>query len=79
MEDTKVFETRMDFWRKAVKYLYKDLQEFHKWSDNKVWLEVKNEMIKNSEGNIGSNDLDWIQGILSLKKDINLYEAKRMY
>ena len=69
----------MDFWQKAAWYLYKDLQEFHKWSDVKVWLEVKNEMIKNSEGNIGSDDLDWIQGILTLKKDITLSEAKKMY
>ena len=55
----------MDFWQKAVRYLYKDLQEFHKWSDYKVWLEIKNEMIKNSEGNIGTEDLDWIQAILT--------------
>ena len=58
----------MDFWQKAVRYLYKDLQEFHKWSDYKVWLEIKNEMIKNSEGNIGTYYLDWIQAILKLKK-----------
>ena len=36
-------------------------------------------MIKNSEGNIRSDDLDWIQAILTLKKDITLSEAKRMY
>ena len=35
-------------------------------------------MIKNSEGNIGSDNLDWIQAILTLKKDITLSEAKRM-
>ena len=29
-------------------------------------------MIKNSEGNIGSDDLDGIQAILTLKKDITL-------
>ena len=65
------------FW--AIRYLYKDLQEFHKWSDDQVWLELKNEIIKNSKGNIGSDDLDWIQAILTLKKDITLSEAKRMY
>ena len=43
------------------------------------FLEVKNEMIKNSEGNIGYNDLDGIQAILTLKKEITLSEAKRMY
>ena len=75
----KVFEKRMNFWQKAIRYLYKDLQEFHKWSDDKVWLELKNEIIKNSKGNIGSDDLDWIQAILTLKKDITLSEAKRMY
>ena len=45
----------------------------------KVWLEVKNEIIKNSKDNIGSDDLDGIQAILTLKKDITLSEAKRMY
>ena len=34
-------------------------------------------MIKNSEGNIRSDDLDWIQAILTLKKDITLSEAKK--
>ena len=77
--EEKVFENRMNFWQKAIRYLYKDLQEFHKWSYEKVWLEVKNEIIKNSKGNIGSDDLDWIQAILTLKKDITLSEAKRMY
>ena len=77
--EEKVFENRMNFWQKSIRYLYKDLQDFHKWSDDKVWLEVKNEIIKNSKGNIGSDDLDWIQAILTLKKDITLSEAKRMY
>ena len=45
--EEKVFKSRMDFWQKAIRYLYKDLQEFHKWSDDKVWLELKNEIIKN--------------------------------
>ena len=66
--EEKVFENRMNFWQKAIRYLYKDLQEFQKWSDDKVWLELKNEIIKNSKGNIGYDDLDWIQAILSLKK-----------
>ena len=26
IEDSKVFENRMDFWQKTVKYLYKDLK-----------------------------------------------------
>ena len=77
--EEKVFKSRMNFWQKAIRYLYKDLQEFHKWSDDKVWLELKNEIIKNSKGNIGSDDLDWIQAILTLEKDITLSEAKRMY
>ena len=43
------------------------------------FLEVKNEMIKNSEGSIGYDDLDGIQAIFTLKKDTTLSEAKRMY
>ncbi len=77
--EEKVFEKRMNFWQKAIRYLYKDLQEFHKWSDDKVWLELKNEIIKNSKGNIGSDDLDCVKAILTLEKDITLSEAKRMY
>ena len=77
--EEKVFENRMDFWQKAIRYLYKDLQEFHKWSDDKVWLEVETEMIKNAKGSFGSDDLDWVRAILTLKKDITLTEAKRMY
>ena len=49
--EEKVFEKRMNFWQKAISYLYKDLQEFHKWSDDQVWLELKDEIIKNSKGN----------------------------
>ena len=34
--EEKVLEKRMNFWQKAIRYLYKDLQEFQKWSDDKV-------------------------------------------
>ena len=68
MENSKVFETWVNSWQKAVRYIFKNLQEFYKWSYEKVWLEVKNEMLKNSEGKIGSYDLDGIQAILTLKK-----------
>ena len=54
--EEKVFQNRMHFWQKAIRYLYKDLQGFHRWSDDKVWLELKNEIIKNSKSNIGSDD-----------------------
>ena len=76
---SKVFEAQMNLWQEGVRALYKDLQEFHKWSDNKVWLEVETEMIKNSKGNFGSDDLDWVRAIVTSKKDITLTEAKRMY
>ena len=77
--EEKVFEAQMNLWQEGVRALYKDLQEFHKWSDNKVWLEVETEMIKNSKGNFGSDDLDWVRAIVTSKKDITLTEAKRMY
>ena len=79
MDNSEVFEKRMNFWQKSVRVLYKDLQEFHKWSDDKVWLELENELKKNSKGNFGSDDLDWLKAILTLKKDITLSEANRMY
>ena len=77
--NSKVFEAQMNLWQEGVRALYKDLQEFHKWSDDKVWLEVETEMIKNAKGSFGSDDLDWVRAILTLKKDITLTEAKRMY
>ena len=36
-------------------------------------------MIKSSQDNIGSDYLDWIKSILTLKKDVTLSESKRMY
>ena len=75
----KVFEAQMNLWQEGVRALYKDLQEFHKWTDEQVWKELENEMIKNSKGSFGSDDLDWVRAIVTSKKDIKLTEAKRMY
>ncbi len=36
-------------------------------------------MIKNSKGNFGSDDLDWVRAIVTSKKDITLTDSKRMY
>ena len=75
----KVFEAQMNLWQEGVRALYKDLQEFHNWTDEQVWKELENEMIKNSKGSFGSDDLDWVRAIVTSKKDITLTEAKRMY
>jgi len=48
-------------------------------SDDKVWLEVKNELIRISNVMVGIQDLDWIELILRLEKDITIFEAQRMY
>ena len=35
-------------------------------------------MIKNSNGDLGPDDLDWIKAIVTLKKDATLLEVQRM-
>ena len=65
----KKLEKLMIFWQTGIRFAYKELQEFHKWSDDEIWLKVKAEMIKNSNGNLGPDDLDWIKAIVTLKKD----------
>ena len=68
----------MNFWQKSIRFAYKDLQEFQKWSDDEIWLNVKAEMIKNSNGDLGPDDLDWIKAIVTYKKDATLLEVQRM-
>ena len=68
----------INFWQKSIRFAYKDLQEFHKWSDDEIWLKVEAEMIKNSNGDLGPDDLDWIKAIVTHKKDATLLEVQRM-
>jgi hypothetical protein len=74
----KKFEALMIFWQKGIRFAYKELQEFHKWSDDEIWSKVEAEMIKNSNGDLGPDDLDWIKAIVTLKKDATLSEVQRM-
>ena len=75
---TKKLEALMYFWQKGIRFAYKELQEFHKWSDDEIWLKVEGEMIKNSNGSLGPDDLEWIKAIVTLKKDVTLLEVQRM-
>ena len=74
----KKFEALMIFWQKGIRFAYKELQEFHKWSDDEIWSKVEAEMIKNSNGDLGPDDLDWIKAIVTSKKDVTLSEVQRM-
>ena len=74
----KKFLALINFWQKSIRFAYKDLQEFHKWSDDEIWLKVEAEMIKNSNGDLGPDDLDWIHAIVTYKKDATLLEVQRM-
>ena len=74
----KKFEALMIFWQKGIRFAYKELQEFHKWSDEEIWSKVEAEMLKNSNGDLGPDDLDWIKAIVTLKKDVTLSEVQRM-
>ena len=74
----KKLEALMKFWQKGIRFAYKELQEFHKWSDDETWLKVEAEMIKNSNSDLGPDDLDWIKSIVTCKKDVTLSEVQRM-
>ena len=74
----KKFLGLINFWQKSIRFAYKDLQEFHKWSDDEIWSKVEAEMIKNSNGDLGPDDLDWIKEIVTFKKDATLLEVQRM-
>ena len=74
----KKLESLMNFWQKGIRFAYNELQEFYNWSDDEIWLKVKAEMIKNSNGDLGPDDLDWIKAIVTCKKDATLLEVQRM-
>ena len=75
----KKIEDKLLEWQRGVRILFKDLQVSNELSDDKVWLEVKNELIRISNVMVGIQDLDWIKLILRLEKDITIFEAQRMY
>ena len=75
----KVFEAQMNLWQEGVRALYKDLQEFHNWTDEQVWKELENEIKRiTPEGQFGEDDLAWTREILTSKRDVTLWEAVRL-
>ena len=54
----KKIEDKLLEWQRGVRILYKDLQVSNELSDDKVWLEVKNELIRISKFMVGIQDLD---------------------
>ena len=74
----KKLESLMNFWQKGIRFAYKELQEFNKWSDDEIWLKVEAEMMRNSKGDLGPDDLEWIKAIVTSKKDVTLSEVLRM-
>jgi len=79
MEDLKFFEKQMIEWQNGVRILYKDLQEFHNWTDDQVWEELKNELRRIClESEYGEDDLAWTRELLTSKRDITLMEAIRL-
>ena len=72
-------ELKMIEWQNGVRVLYKDLQEFHNWTDDQVWFELETELKKiSSEGDFGEDDLSWTREILTSKRDIKTVEAIRL-
>ena len=72
-------EEKMNEWQDGIRVLYKELQEFHNWSDDKVWEELKKELKRiSSEADFGEDDLAFTKEILTSKRDIKLWEAVRL-
>ena len=72
-------EEKMSEWQRGIRILYKDLQASNGWSDDEIWAKVKTELLRNSKGKVGCDDLDWIKPILRAEKDITIFEAQRMF
>ena len=79
MDFIKEIEFKMNEWQDGVRILYKDLQAFHNWSDDKVWNEVESELKRIcTVGQFGEDDLAWTREILTSRRDVNLWEAVRL-
>ena len=79
MQKLKIFEKKMLEWQSGVRILYKDLQEFHKWTDEEVWEELKSELRRIClESEYGEDDLSWTRELLTSKRDVTLWEAVRL-
>ena len=74
-----VMEKKMVEWQNGIRILYKDLQTFHEWSDDKVWKELENEIRRICpESEYGEDDLAWTRELLTSKRNITLWEAVRL-
>ena len=72
-------ENKMVEWQNGIRILYKDLQTFHEWSDDKVWKELENEIRRICpESEYGEDDLAWTRELLTSKRNITLWEAVRL-
>ena len=79
MIKSQIFEKQMFEWQSGVRILYKDLQQFHNWTDDQVWEELKSEIRRIcSESEYGEDDLAWTKELLTSKRDITLWEAVRL-
>ena len=79
MNKFEKMEKRMDEWQSGIRVLYKDIQTIFNWTDEQVWKELENELNRICpEGQFGEDDLAWTREILTLKRDITLWEAVRL-
>lgn len=79
MYSPKTIENKMIEWQEGVRILYKDLQEYHNWTNEEVWSEVETELKRiSADGDFGVDDIVWIRDILTSRRDITLWEAVRL-
>ena len=79
MDPIKKIELNMVEWQDGIRILYKDLQDFYCWSDDKVWSEVEAELKRIAHaGEFGEDDFAWVREILTFKRDVTFWEAVRL-
>ena len=79
MNPLEKFEDKMNEWQDGIRVLYKELQEFNNWSDDKVWEELVKELKRiTAGGDFGEDDLIFTKEVLTSKRDIKLWEAVRL-
>ena len=79
MKKLKNMEKKMVEWQSGIRILYKDLQTTHNWTDKQVWTELEKEIRRICPvSEFGEDDLMWCKEILTLERDITLWEAVRL-
>ena len=66
-------------WYLGIQTIFKHLQQVNNWSKQEAWDKLEIELIKAvGEGELISDDLEWVRGLLLDGKIVNTEEAIRV-